>query len=256
MRKQFGLVVIIVGGVGVLLCVAAIALGWRFAVRTVDRIDRVAASVDTGLVEADARLARVETRVSTLRTELRELSGEVDAVAAENPELPAVRARIEGLVDRVGLSLDRLNTIANALSAVAAGLRGAAEIVIQLNGDADSMTRVRSAAQTIDRAADALNTPQVMVDAVKSAKAVELTQRLVAIARETVADSDLLAEGLAATRQELAVARMGTVESRNDLVYWIYAAAIASTFLLLWIGLGQLCMIGWGRRRISQRVSE
>jgi len=78
-----------------------------------------------------------------------------------------------------------------------------------------------------------------------------LARELGALAREAIAGSELLAEGLAAARQEIAVVRGRTVEWRDQFVFWIYMAATANTLVWLWGSLGQLCLIGWGRRRFD-----
>jgi hypothetical protein len=251
MRKLLGIGGVVLGVVGVLLCAAVIGIGWRTAVRTVDRIDRVAARLDKGLSETDVRLGRVESRVSTIRSELNEVRGGAEAIVADNPELPWVRAEIERLLDRLLPALEQLDATTDSLLSVAVGLRAAADIVDELNDDPEATVRLRSAADAIDRAAEALNAPRAKVDAVKSAKAVQLTQKLVTLAREAVAGSDLLSEGLAAARQGIAVANKRTAEYRDKVVFRVYAAAVANTLVWLWIGLGQLCLIGWGRRRFD-----
>lgn len=91
-------------------------------------------------------------------------------------------------------------------------------------------------------------------EAVKSAAAEQLTRELVTLAREAAAGSERLAEGLAAARQGMAAARGRTAAWRDGVVLWVYVAATANTLVWLWGGLGQLCLIGWGRRRISNRV--
>lgn len=255
MQKILGIGAVVLGVVGALLSAVAIGLGCRMAASTVDRIDRIAARFDEGLAEMDERLARVESRVSTVRTELNEVRGGAEAIIAENPELPRVRAEFERLLDRLIPALGRLEATADSLQAVATGLRGAADLVAQLNDDPEATVRVRYAADTIDRAAEALDAPQARVDAVKSAKAVQLTQKLVSLTRDSIASSDLLAEGLAAARMQIPVARKGTTEYRDKVVVRIYAATVAHTFFWLWVALGQLCLIGWGRRRISNRVA-
>lgn len=234
-----------------LLCAAAIGLGWRTATRIVDRTDRIAVRLDNGLAETDERLARIESKVSTVRSELKEIRGAAESIGAENSELPRVRAEIGRLLDRLVPALDRLDATADSLRSVAAGVRAAADIVDDLNDDPDATARVRNAADMIDRAAEALNAPRAKVDAVKSAKAVQLTRGLVNLAREAVANSDLLAEGLAAARSEIPLARTRAAEYRDKLVFRVYTAAIANTLFWLWGGLGQLCLIGWGRRKLS-----
>jgi len=256
MGRFLGISAVLLGAVGLLLCVTAIGLGWMTATRTVDRIDRAAARLDAGLTETDERLARVESRVSTLRSEIKEVRGGAEAILADNPELPRVRAEIERLLEKLIPALDRLDATAESLRSMAAGLRAVADLVDQLHDDPEATVRIRSAADGIDRAAEKLNAPRARVDAVKSAKAVQLTQKLIELAREAVAGSDLLAESLATARQEIAVARSRMVEYRDAVVFRVYAAAVANTVFWLWGGLGQLCLIGWGRRRISKRVPQ
>jgi len=256
MRKGVGIGAVVVGAIGVLLCAAAIGLGWWMAARTVDRIDRIADRIDSGLSETDARLGRVESRVSTVRSELNEIRKVTEAIATENPELPRVRAEIERILGLLVPTLDRVDAIADSLRSVAAGLSAAANIVDQFNDDPQATARVRNAADAMDRAAAVLNAPQAKVDAVKSAKAVELTRGLANLAREAAAGSDLLAEGLATARSEIAVARTRTAECRDKLVFRVYAAATANTLFWLWGGLGQLCLISWGRRRMRWPVTD
>ena len=177
-----------------------------------------------------------------------------ETVAAENPDLPRVRAEIEQLLDRLVPPLDRADAIAESLGSMAAGLRTAADIVEQLNDDPEGTARVRNAADTIDGAAEALDGLRARVEAVKSAKAVHLTRGLVTLARESVAGSERLAEGLSAARHEIAFVRGRTAEGRDKVGFWVSVAAAANTLVWLWGGLGQLCLIGWGRRRISNQV--
>ena len=77
-----------------------------------------------------------------------------------------------------------------------------------------------------------------------------------ALAREAIAGSELLAEGLAAARQEITVVRAKMFEWREAVVFWMYIAATANTLVWLWGGLGQLCLIGWGRRRFAGWLSS
>jgi hypothetical protein len=253
MRTSSGIIAVVLGAVGVLVCAAAVGLGWWVAVKTADRVTRVAARLDQGLSEADAGLARVEVRLNAVRADLDEARGAAATLAAENPELPRVRSAIEQLLDRLVPAIDRAAAIADSLRSVAAGLRASADIVDQLGGETQH-GRARTAADTIDRAAEALNVPRARIDAVKSAAAVRLTRELVDLAREAVAGSARLADGLAAARGEIAGFRVSTAERRDGVVFWVYVAAAANTLVWLWVGLGQLCLVGWGRRHLSGRA--
>src|SRR5262249_40744226 len=157
MRPRLGIGAVVLGVVGVLLCAAAVGLGWWVAAKIAGRVTRVAARLDQGLSEADSGLARVEERVNAVRANLDDVRGGAARIAAESPGPPRVRAAIEQLLDRLVPTLDRADALAGSLRSMAAGLRTAADIVNQLGEEPELSGRVRSAADTIDSAAEALN---------------------------------------------------------------------------------------------------
>jgi hypothetical protein len=254
MRGLLGIGAAALGVLGALVCSAAVGLGWWAASRTIDRATLVAARLDDGLAETDARLGRVEERLAAVRADLAETRGEAEKLAAEDPELPRVRSAVERLLDRLLPTIDRAAALADSLRTVAAGLRASEDVVTQLGGDIDRPSRARAAADAIDRAAEVLNVPRAQIDAVKSAAAVQLSREVVELAREAAAGSEQLAEGLADARRAVADARERVVERRARFVFWVRVAAAAHTLVWLWIGLGQLCLIGWGRRRLAPRA--
>lgn len=252
MRRTLSILVIMLAAAGVLVCGAALGVGWWVAVRTVDRLDRVTDRLDTGLSRADARLGRVEARMQAVHAELDGVRVEAEALVAENPELPRVRARIEQMLDKLLPALDRADAMAESLRSVAEGLRTAADMTEEVAADRPVIPRLRGAADKIDRAAEALAGLRGRVEEVKSAAAVRLTDVLVALVREAVAGSERLADGLAAAREALADGRTGLAEWRDRVVFWVYVSATANMLVWVWIGLGQLCLIGWGRRRLAR----
>jgi hypothetical protein len=134
---------------------------------------------------------------------------------------------------------------------VAAGLRAAEDIVAEFGGEIEQPSRARAAADAIDRAAESLNIPQARIDEVKSAAALRLTRELVEMAREAAAGSQRLADGLADARREITAARERLDDWRARVAFWVRVVAVAHTLMWLWIGLGQICLIGWGRRRFA-----
>ncbi len=253
MRTLLGIAAVGLGVVGVLLCAAAVGIGWWAAVKISARLDRAAARLDHGLSEVDQRLSRVEARMNAVRSDLNDVREAAETIAADNPELPRVRAGIERVLDRFVPTFDRADALADSLRSVAAGIRTAADIVDQLKDDSKVTARVRQAADKIDRGAEKLSGLRARVEALKLAKAIRLTRELVDLAREAIAGSELLAEGLAAAREEISSLREGTAEWRDQVVSWIHVAATANTVVWLWGGLGQVCLIGWGRRRFGDR---
>lgn len=59
MRKPLATAAVVLGILGVLLCTAAIGIGWWAAARTAARTQRVADRVDLGLSEFDAPLSEL-----------------------------------------------------------------------------------------------------------------------------------------------------------------------------------------------------
>jgi hypothetical protein len=228
-----------------------IALGWWVAAWTTDRVTVVAGRLDHGLAEADARLERVEARLATVRAALAEAREEAEKLAAENPELPRVRAAIERLLDRLLPTIERAAALADSLRAVAAGLRAAEDIAVELGAEVEQPSRAGAGADAIDGAAELLNVPQERIDALKAAAGVRLARGLLELARMAAAGSERLAEGLDGARREVAIARTRIAVGRGRLVFWVRVAAVAHTLVWLWVGLGQLCLIGWGWRRVA-----
>ena len=254
MRRLLGIAAATLGALGALACAAAIGLGWWAAARTTDRVTLVAGRLDHGLAEADARLERVEARLAAVRATLAAARGEAEKLAADNPELPRVRAAIERVLDRLLPTIEQAAALADSLRAVVAGLRAAEDIVTDLGGEVEQPSRAGAAADAIDGAAEALNLPQERIDAVKAAAGVRLTRELLELALVAAAGSERLAGGLAGARSEVTSARARVAEGRDRVVFWVRAAAVAHTLVWLWVGLGQLCLIGWGRRPIARPV--
>jgi hypothetical protein len=236
------------------VCAAAIGLAVWAVARVNDRVTRAADTLDRGLSEADERLERVEQRLAAIRGEIADARAEAERLAAENPELPRVRAATERLLDRLIPAIDRAAALADSLRAVAAGLRAAEDVVAQLGAEVEQPSRTRAAADAIDRAAGVLNVPRARIDAVKSAAAVRLTRELIELAREAAAGSELLARALAEARREVAAARERVPEWRGRAVFWVRVAAAVNALTWLWIGAGQLLLVGWGRGRFGPRV--
>jgi chromosome segregation ATPase len=252
MRSALSIVAIGLGVVGVLACPVAIALGWWGMARTVNCATVVAARLDDGLAEADARLARIEPRLALVRAEFNETRGEAESLAEKNPDLPEVRAAIDKLVARLLPTVERTAELADSLRAVAAGLRAAVDIAVELGADINEPSRARAAADAIDRAAEMLDIPQERITAVRSAAALRLKRELVELTLTAVAGSERLAEGITDARQELTAARERIDVARAQVIVWVRGAAVVHTLVWIWIGLGQLALIAWGRRRLAR----
>lgn len=255
MRLILAIGAVVLGALGALACPVAIGLTCWTAARTTDRVTLIAGRLDQALAEADERLERVEGRLAAVRTDLGEARQAAEKLAGEDAELPHVRAAIDKLFDRLLPTVERAAALADSLRTVAAGLRAAEDVVSDVGVAIEQPSRARAAADAIDRAASVLNGPQARADAAKSAVALRVKRELLEIALTAAAGSEQLAAGVADARRETTAARERLGECRAGVVFWIRAAAVAHAVVWVWLGLGQLCLIGWGRRQFRGRIS-
>jgi hypothetical protein len=248
MTQTLRSVAFVLGFVGVLLCLAAIAVGWYAAVNSANRIERAADRLDRGLWAVDAPLARVELKVTAVHAQLDGVRTAAVAIAAENPALPRVKEAIDQLVARLVSGVEQAETLADSLRSQAAGIRAAAEFVEHFHVDEKVTRPLHAAADKIDQAANALDGLRGQIEELKVAKAIDLTNKVLGIAAKALAGTDALASGVSSAREGLLHTREQTVEVQEKAGFWIYLAAAANTIIWLWGSLGQLSLIGWGRR--------
>jgi hypothetical protein len=244
----------LLGSIGVLLCVAILVLGWWVASGTARRIDVIAARLDERLAQSVVKLGRLEQRVTAASVELHDIRRSAEAVVARNPQSAPLRIEFELLENRLTPILVRLRATAESLETLSEILLTAADIAEQLNRDGETAIRLRTAADSIHRAGAVLMLPQDKIDAVATAGAVQMGQAVLKLALKSIEGSSLLADGLSTARREAAASRARAAEFREFLIFRIYASALVITLLALWGGLGQVCLIGHGRRRQSNSI--
>jgi hypothetical protein len=249
MRKLLGIGATLLGGLGLILCIIVIGLSWWVASKAVDRIDTIALRLDERLTHSGARLARIEERVTTAQTELADVRRDAESITVTKTEAALVRGELDRLRSRLIPVLDQLSATADSLLALSDALNAVADLLEQLTNDAAASARLRNAAGAIDRAAISLEPPQEKVEAVVAAGAIELRKTELALVAKVIEGSDLLAQGLAAAREESVAARQQIAEYRDGIVSWISIGATAVMLLALWGGLGQWCLCRYERNR-------
>jgi hypothetical protein len=221
MRPLLGVGAVVLGVVGVLLCAAAVGLGWWLVEKSAGRVTRVAVRIDQGLSEMDAGFAQVEERIKAVRTDFDEVRGATARIPAGNPDLPGARTAIDQVLSRLAPALDLADAIGGSLRSTAGALRAADDLVDEVSEENELSGRFQSAADTIDRAAEALKGVRARLGVVKMANSVRLPRELGNLAREAVAGSERLADGLAAARKGIDIARGRTAERRILLLRWV-----------------------------------
>ena len=63
-----------------------------------------------------------------------------------------------------------------------------------------------------------------------------------------------VAQGLSELRQQPEELRENVRDAERAVRVWTVTGAVVLTIILIWFGLGQVCLIGWGRRQFTPRT--
>lgn len=249
MKLITGWVAILLGVAGVVLCVLAAGGAWWAAFAVARQVDDLAASVDESVARIDDGFARVSGKVESAAASVEKVRSSASLLATGTTENdPALKARVGSLLDQLAPPLDRADAIADSLRLFATLLRRTAETAERFDRGG---RRLGSAADKFESAAETLGVVQDRAEALRQGAAVPRAQELVRLAEQAKAPLDRLAGGLSDVRAAVGEVREELAEFRRKVRFWKFAGPALATLPLLWIGAGQLCLIGWGRRRLA-----
>ena len=211
-KKNGGIALVILGGIGVLLMLVGFVFAVRLSLQVNDTADEIVAPITTGLDTIDAQLTTVEKLVDEFSEVVT-----AEAVADIAQKLGEVDARLEG----VGGYLDIARSAVAALDAIPfipVDLTG-------LNDDLDGLEEgLRSLTSGLDQVTQFVLENQEVPAQVEAEVNAGLAQ---------------LRTGLTAAQQE--------VTDVDDAVQWWLGAGMVWTFaILLWGMLGQIGLIAFG----------
>ena len=211
-KKNGGLALVILGGIGVLLMLVGFVFAVRLSIQVKDTADEIVAPFTTGLDTIDAQLTTVEKLVDEFSEVVT-----AEAVADLAQKLGEADARLEG----VGGYLDIARSAVAALDAIPfipVDLTG-------LNDDLDGLEEgLRSLTSGLDQVTQFVLENQEVPAQVEAEVNAGLAQ---------------LRTGLTAAQQE--------VTDVDDAVQWWLGAGMVWTFaILLWGMLGQIGLIAFG----------
>ena len=250
-RKGFAWLVILLGGLGVLASVSAIAGVWAFSERAQGSVDQVVGKV-TGFTErirsrteeaaawageASLQVAALEERLQRRRSEHLGLDEEELAEAEEQLRIFVQRARDWAAVAESTQSFVELfGDLVNSLGAIA-GAVSREEIGVAL---AEGVDELQGAALALKRLSQTLDAVRVARDGGRQAL-IPLVQRCGVSLAEL--EQSILGFSEDVARVEASAQDLGSEINRRVLV-----AVIVVTILLVWQACAQACLVAWGRR--------
>src|SRR5262245_57447160 len=99
MRIITGLLAILLGFVGVVVCVAGCGGAWWGAFELAKQIDQLATQADESLATVDEALSRVNGKISSTAAAVERVRAAVDLIATARFETdPALRAKVDRLL--------------------------------------------------------------------------------------------------------------------------------------------------------------
>jgi methyl-accepting chemotaxis protein len=252
MKTATGGLAVLLGGIGVLACIALCGLAWWAAREVAQRADRLADRVEQGLAEVDVALDRIGQKFDAARAGVRQVRTTAERVAAgKADDDPNTKDNVERLLDTLAPFLDRAEALAESVRSLAALLQTVAHVADQFDQLEGRAANLRSVADSLTPAAETLATVRERAQDIRRGGAAPKVREVVALADRAAPAIDRLAGGLSDARQQLTDTRGALAAARAKVRAWTVAGPAVATLVLLWIGLGQVCLIGWGRRRLA-----
>jgi hypothetical protein len=228
MRRFLRWLLVIFGVLGLVHCVAGLIACWQLRAEALPRLDAL-------FTRADELLTDVGGDVSRVRDSLRQVQTDLDATR-RSPGRPAMAA----VARRLGDTRPKLSR-AVELGMVANGVLDSLSDLSLADRAGINTDRLRGTSEQLDQAV------KLAAD-VGGAVPPEEASRIADAVGRAVAVLDEAAERVGALKDRIAIRRM---EIPQQVTY----AAIIATVALIWIAVGQVCMIVVGRRRTATPVS-
>jgi hypothetical protein len=243
-RTIVGFLAILLGAVCFLATLALIGGAWWGARQAASHAGEVTA-------KADESLAELEGSVGRLREQFESYAASAATVARGASNATMTKAEAERLRNTLVPLLERADALRDALPAVAKLIDAAADAAEQ-TGSKSRSAGLRSAAGNVREAAAAIDTLGNQSATIRRGEP-PTTLQLADAARRVQAPLELLAKGLADVERQAEGWRADLPKARQAVDDWKTSGpAILTGVLLVWAGLGQLCLIGWGRRRLAR----
>jgi methyl-accepting chemotaxis protein len=241
-----GCLAILLGGVGALATLALVGAVWFGAFKISPQVQKVSD-------QADQSLGQIEDSFDRLQQQLVTTADSVEKVRASAAKArgTAAKADIERMRGDILPLVERADAVHEALPPIAQTLDDAANLAEQ-TGNKPRADRLRASAGSVREAAKELDSVRDRAAAVRRAGA--SAQDVVDLAQETHGALASLNKALSGVKQETSNLRKGIPQAREALDQWKFAGAGIATGVLLWIGLGQLALVAWGRRRLAGPV--
>lgn len=248
MKRIFGFVLVLLGVVGILACFAGTGYTWWFSQRYLGQMAETVHAVETLLSSTGQRVDHLTSRVGDTKTQVVSLQKAANEVIAKgNMADPADQARIRGLLAALSSKIERAEDLARTLQSAGIVVRSGADLLTSVSDTPPDLGKLQDAEkavdQTVTRLTDArkeLANAEKGGDLESAARSINDLAGKVQNALGEVTDSiGKVGEFLARGQKDLAALEQ-SIHAWKRYGPWVV------TGVLIWIGLGQFCLLAWG----------
>lgn len=238
MQRLFGSLGLLLGSVGMLACLAAIAGVWWFSTRYLNQAGETVKAVDTLLSSVENRFGRLDTGLRETGTQVAKLRQSAQEVAAGNQADPAFKAKVERLVETLNSKIERAEDVAQLL-------RNGAGLVASISDSRES-----EGFKNLETVATQTATTLEEVRSKLQAVGEEPNQKKIASSVDTLAGSlesilNEVTRGVSEVGTLLQKSR-GEIESLSrTITFWKTWGPWIVTGVLIWLALGQFALFAW-----------
>jgi chromosome segregation ATPase len=252
--------IVLIGGLGVALCLAVAIVVWLAAARVSAANDKVFAVVDTALVTGRERVLDAKRRVQEAKITTEDVKQGVESWARrEVPQRLASRPEVENTIERLARGLQQVDRGLEISGASVQSVQQALGFASSLDAPVDPalvdplLQKLNLLRGRVSQSTETIDAIRARLEHIASGESLEerlsrfaqLTLRMVATLSDIDARLNEVADGLNMTRTR-------AEDAKNRIGRNILLAEIGALLLVAWMAVGQffLARDGWARYRL------
>lgn len=251
MRKIIGVIAILFGSVGLLASLIGCVLVWPTSVRLFGQAEELLSRADETVVSVQEQIDPVDDRLRQTRNGIAGLRTEVELITTGDQLDSITQDKLNGLVESLDQQLHRIEEIGQRLKGAAVNLRNLAHTMAAFARDPDEADRLREVVKRLDLVIAETRSALEMVTQIRQTRDVsQAASRILVVLNMLEAPLIALSDRITEINGSLTQTREQIVSVDQVINRWRWLAPTIVTIVLIWMGLGQWCLLGRGLRQI------
>jgi chromosome segregation ATPase len=260
MSRLIGFVALLLGGIGLVGCLAGLIGIWivrpSFLRSSVEVLD----SADEGLKLVEEKATRADELLKAIRGVVDPVTGKILKLADKGERTPDDEKELKRMEEALARRLGQVDAITELAGTAVAFLKRTPQLTRSLRLPTSQGAAGRAPAETAQDSSNALFRLAKALDNVRKNLArfrqdkqaqKEVVDAVVHFTREVDSELESVESRLERVRQKAAELEKDVADLRTAIPTWTDWAAVIGSVVLVWMGLGQLVLSrwGWGRLR-------